>query len=501
MHVNTRTPRLRSLTIAVILLTIGMGCMCLPTGITPTSTPISTPTLLPTSTSKPTLPPPPATQAPVTGDDKLNAEEPWLLIETDQGLWATNPDGSGLTQLTTVDYWHGNLQDAVEPGGRQVVFISPGDYDFHHMALNILSLPGGKITKITDLTSAQAETYADSHPGDPGYEALRAIGERRSYAWSPDGFRLAFIGAMDGPSAELYIYDEHLYKIKRVSQDDAQDFAPSWSPDGQHLLYLAADGFGTGAGLVMSGVWAAAGDGSAAAQLYKTDSSGETIIGWLNNTTAVLDTWNIVCGSGKLRLYDVVSRQQTVLNEDCFTSASASGWLGAALFSNDSGLYMLTADNPAPVPVSQEADARIDPWGPNDYVFTVRFKSGLLATFGPGDIDHQVSPVTEPSGAGASNASNDLDVAMYGAIWGWTSQDPAQPGAWITGPGVEIGQIYPGKARFPAWDPHNNLLFFALADTGGYDIYLTTFNAHYTDLYKVNHIDADVNNVVWLGPR
>ena len=505
MNVNRRTPKFRSITIAAIMLTIGLGCLCLPTGITPTSTPTDTQPILPTSTSKSTLPPP-ATLPPLptvtafNSNAMLYSDGPWLLIETDQGLWALNPDGSGLTQLTTVDYWNGDLKDAVEPGGRQVVFISPGDYDFHHMALNILSLPGGQITKVTDLTSTQTETYADSGPGDPGFEALRAIGERRSYAWSPDGSKLAFVGAMDGPSAELYIYDERLYKVKRVSQDNAQDFAPSWSPDGQHLLYLTADGFGTGAGMVMSGVWAAAGDGSAATQLYKSDSSGEEINGWLNNTTILLDTWSIVCGPGKLRLYDVVSRQQTMLNDGCITSASASGEHSEALFSNDSGLYLLTADNPKPVSVSQEPKARIDPWGPDDYVFKVRFENGLLATFGSGDIDHQVSPVTAPAG-GSLTPLDDQNVAMYGAIWGWTSQNSAQPGAWITGPGVEIGQIYPGLARFPAWTPDNNLLFFAQADAGGYNIYLTTFDAHYTDLFNVNHLSAEVNNVGWLGPR
>jgi len=207
----------------------------------------------------------------------------------------------------------------------------------------------------------------------------------------------------------------------------------------------------------------------------------------------VLDTWSIDCGSSKLRLYDVVSRKQTMLNDGCVTSAAASGWLGASMFSNDKGLYMLTTDNPVAVQVSQEANARIDPWGPDDYVFTVQFENGGFATFGPGSIDHQVSPVNAASG--------DLEMAMYGAIWGWTSRDSAQPGAWISGPGVEIGQIFHGKARSPAWDPHNNLLFFALADTGGFDLYRTTFNSHYTDLSKVNHLDEDVKAVVWLGSR
>ena len=494
MDSNRRTLRAKSLTIAVLVVTLGLGCLCLPAGITPTSTP----TILPTSTSRSTLPEqpatlPPATQAPVVASGTLNSDGPWLLIETGQGLWAVNPDGSGLTQLTTVDYWNGELKAAVQPGGNQVVFISPGNYDFHHMALNLLTLPDGQVTKLTDLTSPQSEANTNSGPGDSGFEALRAVGERSSYAWSPDGTRLAFAGVMDGPSAEMYLFDTTTQKIGRVSHDNTQDFAPSWSPDGNQLVYLGADGFGTGAGMVMSGVWAAAGDGSKPRQLYATTSGGEDIDGWLNNTTILLDTWGITCGPNKLRLYDVVSRQQTLLNDGCIISAAANGGRGAAMFSTDSGLYLLTADAPTPVKVSQADLARIQPWGPDDYVFTVHFEAGITATYGTSDIEHQVSPV--------SVASRDLELAMYGLIWGWTSQDAAQPGAWISGPGVEIGQIYTGKAICPAWDLHNNLLFFAQSDSGGYDLQLTTFDAHYTDLYTVNHIDADVSNVVWLGPR
>jgi hypothetical protein len=499
MELKKRVNRNRSLGIAAAILIIGLGCLCMPTGIIPTSTPTvpptNTPIILPVDTNTPPPPPPTDTPAPTAEANGLNADGPWLLIESSQGLWAVNQDGSGLTQLTTVDYWHGEIQQAIQPGGSLVVFISPADYQFQNMSLNLLKLPGGKVSKITDLTSAQTEAYSASAPGDPGFEALRAVGERSSYAWSPDGTRLAFAGVMDGPSAEIYLYDVQSQKIQRVSQDEAQDFSPSWSPDGNHMLYLGAEGFGTGAGFVMAGVWAAAGDGSNVTQLYATKSSGEDIIGWLNDSTAVLDTWSIICGPSKLRLYDVTSNQQTMLNEDCITSAAAStDWHNEVMFSTDSALYMLTADNPQPNALLHAAGARIAPWGPDDYVFTVRFENGGIATYGSGDFDFQVPPVEVSS-------SMDWEVAMYGAIWGWTSSDAAQPGAWISGPGVEIGQIYQGRASFPAWSPHNNLLFFAMADSGGYDLMLTTFDAYYTDLYKVNHIDTDVMKVVWLGPR
>lgn len=243
--------------------------------------------------------------------------------------------------------------------------------------------------------------------------------------------------------------------------------------------------------MVMSGVWSADGQGNNAALLYQSSSSGEEMVGWLDNTTAILDTWTIVCGSSQLRLYDVISRQQVMLNKDCVIGSAANSRRSEVLFANNSGLYLVTANNPSPVSVSNETVDRIYPWRPdkNDLI-TAGLQNGGIATFGSGSMDHQVSPVTAPPAS--------LDVAEYGAIWGWTSMDDNRPGAWITGPGVDIGQIYKGKARLPIWDPHNNLLFFA-PDGSGYNIYRSTFDVHYTDLSVVASINAEVQNVTWLG--
>jgi len=481
MNKKSGIPKSRIALLTGLLLIAGLGCQFL-TSLMPTNPPAEE--------APPTRLPP----QPLTVDTSgLNAEGPWLLMETDQGLWVANPDGSGMAQLTNVDYWHGDLRYAVQPAGSQVVFISPGGYDFHHMALNLLSLPDGQVTKLTDLTSPETETYADASPGDPGFEALRAVGEQRSYAWSLDGTRLAFVGVMDGPSAEIYLYDTVSGQVKRVSQDDAQNYWPSWAPDGSHLLYLGADTFGTGAGFDTTGVWSVRGDGTNVTWLYVPQGGAEELIGWLDNTTAVLDTWTPECGSEALRLFDIDTTNKVMLNEDCFISAAAAGfgWRGQVLFANSSGLYLLTAEDRTPVSVSQDAVVRIDPWEPGDWVFTVRFENGGLTTFGSGSMDQAVSPVNV--------TSENLDVAMYGVIWGWTSMDESQPGAWISGPGVEIGQIFSGKTRLPIWTLDNNLLFFAPDKGKGYIIYRTTFDTFYRELSEVASIDAEVLAVTWLG--
>jgi hypothetical protein len=265
------------------------------------------------------------------------------------------------------------------------------------------------------------------------------------------------------------------------------------------LLYLEAQGFGTGAGYSMAAVWVADGDGANATRLYTTNSAGEEIRGWLDDTTVLLDTWSVVCGPGNLRLYDVSTRQETVLQKDCVTSASASGWKGAGMYSDDTGTYLFSADDRIPKKVDERGKAMIKVWGPDDQAFTVRFDDASLATFGMSEFDHQVSPITAPPDS-SMLPFDQTQVAMYGAIWGWTSRIPAQPGAWITGPGIEIGQVFDRPARFPSWSPDNNLLFFAPLE-GGYDLYLTTFDSHYTDLQVVNHLDADIIGVVWAGTQ
>ncbi len=491
----------QSILIAFVLIT---SLSCLTKSVISTEDPTE-PASLPTDTVAEPIDPPEPTQTEIppadtphptltesiSPEETLNSMGPWLLIQSSDGLWAANPDGSALQQLTNEDYWKDDLEQAIQPAGNHVVFLTPSTYDFHNMALNLLSLADGQITKITDLTSPSTEAYADLSPGDSGFEALRAIGERDSYAWSPDGSQLAFSGVMDGPSADIYLYNVQSEMITRVSEDPAQDFAPSWSPDGNHIIYLAAEAFGTGAGWLMSGVWAADGTGSNPTQLFASDSGGEEIIGWLDDNTAVLATWDQPCGSQKLRLYDMESKQTEMLYADCFNSAAADGTWGVMLYSNENGVYRLNAEDWTPTQVDSSGEAYIDPRYPADQVFTVRYTSGGIATFdNTGAFDNQDSPVQVNS--------YELDVAEYGMIWGWTSQNESFPGTWITGPGVDVGRIYDGRSVLPIWTRDNNLLFLGI-EKAGYTLYLTTFDNWYSDLEAVNFIESDPIRAAWLG--
>jgi hypothetical protein len=421
-------------------------------------------------------------------------------METNQGLWATNPDGSGLTQLTEIDYWNGNLQDAVQPGGNQVVFISPGDNDFHHMALNLLSLPDGKITKITDLTSPETETYADSGPGNAGFEALRAVREQRSYAWGAGGALLAFVGVMEGSTADMYIYNVNTGRIQHVSQDDAHAYWPSWSSysvNGYHLLFLEAERFGTGNGSVMAGVWSAnvsstEGQADSPTLLYVPDSAGEEIVGWLDGNRVILDSRSPTCNNMRLRIYDLASQQETVIDEGCIIDAAADAGGPRVVFANETGLYTCyyaSGHSLCPYPLDQRRVTDIELMrktftGSRDATYAMTFESGGMAIFGP---EYQASPVNAPS----------MDVAVASDS-AWTSEDVTQPGVWVSSPNIGTQQIFSESARLPIWGPVQNLLFLAPDETDGYNLYLARFSASYVDdLSVVNYIPAEVYTMVW----
>jgi hypothetical protein len=484
MNAKGNHPKRKIIILPILLMTVTLGCLCLPGNVTPTPGPII---------SSPTPRPPNVTEIPVlppVAPGELNETGPWLLMGTDQGLWASNPDSSGLTQLTTVDYW-GLLAGAAQPGGNLIAFLSPTGYDMHNMTLNLLSLPDGSITKVTDLTSPETEAYADLSPGDFGFTALQAVREHRNFAWSPDGTRLAFVGVMDGPSAEVYIYDLPSGEVLRVSQDDDQNYGLSWSPDGNTLVYFGTEYFGTGAGFDTAGVWSARGDGTNVTKLYTPDGGDERLLGWLDDTTAVMDTWTHNHRNPKLRLIDVVTKNTVVLSEDYIISAAVDDWLGAAMYATPSGLYFLSADERTPVLITTEEVAGIPSVRPWEHFFIVYFDNGSCATYGRNEEDYQVSPV--------SGYASDLDVAMYGLIWGWTSGGDSLPGVWISGPGLDVGQIFFENAVAPVWDLENNLLFFAPQYDGTYDMYRTTFRGYYQDLTWVNNLPADLNDVAWLG--
>ena len=208
----------------------------------------------------------PATVTPavtVTQTSLPSAAGGWILVNTDQGLWTARPDGSdGALRITGPLIIPGPLAGALSSADGNFAYLTTSDPtraygNYPNLTLNIISLLGRGPFVSLPLTSPQTEPGAE-YPSD----IIRAMVEHKSFAWSPEGTRLAYIGAAQGPSADLYEYLRGTGENLRLTDGPDQAYAPVWSPDGKWIVQTAAAGFGTGAGIPVTGMYAARADDS-----------------------------------------------------------------------------------------------------------------------------------------------------------------------------------------------------------------------------------------------
>lgn len=228
----------------------------------------SLPTEAPTTT-------PAATPAPnPTPVRALNPSGPWLMGITQRGPVALNPDGTGLTELfaeAAIDRSKGWLNSEISSTG-WVAAVAEGMEGAPWML--VIGRPPLGVVKQIPVLSPELAAEIDQ-PGEGGwrkrwtedvYLALDADGFIDTLAWSPDGRLLAYVAAVDGPSADLYVYDTVKDEIRRLTDGPNQPKLLGWSADGRWVLHLEITDIQLGDGVWWDtlGLWAAASDGSEA---------------------------------------------------------------------------------------------------------------------------------------------------------------------------------------------------------------------------------------------
>lgn len=129
--------------------------------------------------------------------------------------------------------------------------------------------------------------------------------------WSPDGRYLAFLGAIEGPSSDLYVFDTADQTTTRLTSGENQAVFPEWSPDGEWIIHGEMfDGYGSDG---YKSVWAARPDGSEVKWLFDPRGWSHTI-GWVNGNTFYSSDHRVI-GEVALRLTKIDSGEVITIFE------------------------------------------------------------------------------------------------------------------------------------------------------------------------------------------
>lgn len=162
-----------------------------------------------------------AASASVRGQIAFTKYDGQLPLGSHQGIFAINPDGTGMTFLVD-DYGNtGTDGPSWSPDGRQLAFSSnrPLAYGYPgSRAIYVINADGSGLTR---LTNSPASAYWP--------------------AWSPDGEKIAFAQyTPEGPSA-VYTMNVDGSGVTRLTNQPQDESKPTWSPDGARIAFVRGD--------------------------------------------------------------------------------------------------------------------------------------------------------------------------------------------------------------------------------------------------------------------
>lgn len=197
----------------------------------PSPTATLPPTLTPTPTLAPTATLPPViemtatpTNTPIPVATLLGGGGGQIAFASSASgipqIYLINLDASGLTQLTNME--GGACQPDWSPDGQQIVFISPcpARADF------------------TETLYKDASLYVMNADGS-NVQPLNA-GTAFDPAWSPDGKYIAFTSLRDGKK-DIYVLTLEngvITRLTTVGGDVQENSQPAWSPSGEQIVYM-----------------------------------------------------------------------------------------------------------------------------------------------------------------------------------------------------------------------------------------------------------------------
>ncbi len=331
----------------------------------------------------------------------LNPVKPYIVYGGEGGVWVSNPDGRFLTQVYEGRYYTA-LEEAISPDGSKLALVTQ---DQEGINLILVSIPDGEQEHIAQLLAGPI-TDAASDRAFASY----AILDTPNLAWQPgEGRFLAFIGAIEGPTADLYLLDIQTREITQLTDGLSQAIMPVWSPNGTFILHYGVSWVPPFGGAIvgptrMDGAWAVRVADEAVLPMPTPATLWPDFITWID------DGHYLSCDEDILREITVDSKNIREILPCCCGSNLAHAPTTNNLLLNisndcnkeyEEGLYLLSLASETPVKVFDQTSWEIN-WLPVSNGFfaypEVVITADGLRTFLPPELNHSFKPTISPRG-------------------------------------------------------------------------------------------------------
>ena len=243
--------------------------------------PSSTSTLVTTSTEDGT-PFNTLTQTSIPIEDvmELSSVGPWLVYQKENGqLYAVNADGTSINPLGVFAYgWSEPYEGSLSNGLLAVVVEGEGGLS-QSVDIILIEFPSLEVKRRISLLAYWESTGDFDTSSEGTYSGIMSEPK-----WSPNGRYLAFVGSIDGPSADLYVYDSTFDQIRRLSTGDNHAEDPLWSPNGNWVIHqeVSEDGW------IVESLWAASIDNKEVKWLFSPETGWDIwILEWVGDDSFI----------------------------------------------------------------------------------------------------------------------------------------------------------------------------------------------------------------------
>ena len=429
----------------VLLLVLSISCNLL--------TPSTTSTLIAASAS---ITHTPVVSTPTSAPTRLNANGPYVIFAGQGGMWISNPDGSFLTQVSNLDMSESDLRQAISPRGDQLALVVKNDQGLDLVEMAIPSGETKTIAHLLDITNDELNNNPTGHKAFADY----AITEYNSLAWQPgDGELLAFMGAIKGPTSDLYTYDPTSGKITQLTDGSSQAILPSWSPDGQYILHYGVDWVPPFGGAIigynqLDGVWAVhVPDGKMITEPKPKGTLYNLLVGWQDDTHYITydskDTAGAVppCPYFNLHDVDIVSGKTSPMMLGDFDGGIVQSPQNKAIIlaskaacsqTPGNGTFLLMPGQATPTQLLKDAEVQEFDWLPESGVFQAYpialFSADGLTRYDPPTSDSSFKPAISKKGYQAweviENQKGRVEVKTSNEDWKTILNDSVNQTIW-----------------------------------------------------------------------